>query len=611
MPATSSSPRRLLSWPRRLLQPGGGARIHDVSSIVWAGPGPANCSTGSTPAGRHGRRLRPCIAAVAVLLACTLAAAPAAAHESEQYSLPLGRDFADLGPHLSKIVHGAIVDAASRTNDEVADAIDNGASPRRIAALQSAGYLAGKVWEYLFAAIPANELLDLALASPPLRARYPGLVTMYRPPASIYDDPLLVVDITKAVRTFFRAGSISAGGVVFGTDKLIHFINVGRIYHVQFEAEVSRGESEQAAGRAAVYSTLLNPFTSEDGLLGMLSTGIYSNGDLAANYAGLLFYRNLSAPVPIGTRTLPPILERDGAGWRVVARPDSDFFTAFVTPHWNEVLNPNSYAGYVMDRLQVLLAERCADAVDWYRDPQGRRRTQAQFEMIESGLATYFGADYGHRANRGRKVTIASVCFAEGREEQGSIADDLGRSALWWAARNGDLERVRQLLSADVDAADVDGETPLHAAVRSGDAAVVSELIARGADPDRDALYGVTPLLLAASRGRTEIGETLLRAGADPNRRDHFGRTALHAAATRGDLQLAQALLRRGAQPQLADDGGATAPQLAARGQKDAMARLLRSAGGVPAGPAGSGVASWSGGSKSTKEQEDDFDDRH
>jgi len=546
-----------------------------------------------------------------MLLAGALSGWPAGANESEQYSLPLGRDFADLGPHLSKIVHAAITDAAVRTGDEIADAIANGESPHRIAELQSASYIADKVWGYLFVGIPTNELFDLALASPPVKARYPGLVTMYRPPASIYDDPLLALDITKAVRTFFRAGSISAGGVVFGTDKLVHFINVGRIYHVQYEARMSRGESEQTAGRAAIYSTLSNPFTSEYGLLGTLSTGIYSNGDLAANYAGMLFYRNLAEPVQIGARTLPPILERDGAGWRVVARPESDFFTAFITPHWNEALNPNRYAGYTMGRLQALLAERCADAVDWYRDPQGRRRTRAQFESIERELSTYFGADYGYQSNSGRKVTIASVCFADGSDEQAAAADDLGRSDLWWAARRGDLEGLRQLLPADLDAADADGETPLHAAVRSGNADVVIELVAGGADPNRAAYYGVTPLLLAAAHGQTEVGVALLRAGADPNGRDHFGRTPLHASAKRGDAELLRALLLQGAQPQLADDGGATPLELAVRGRKDAVAKMLRAGSGGATNLAAAGGGSASGGGDGEPLQEDDVSDRH
>ena len=71
---------------------------------------------------------------------------------------------------------------------------------------------------------------------------------MHRPTVSIYDDPLLVIDLTKAVRTFFRAGTINAGGTLFGTDKLIHFINVGKIYHAKYQSRVEQGKAEGDGG---------------------------------------------------------------------------------------------------------------------------------------------------------------------------------------------------------------------------------------------------------------------------------------------------------------------------------------------------------------------------
>jgi hypothetical protein len=562
----------------------------------------AGRATVSTAAARM-RRLVPRLAAATLLAAVLLPMPPAAAHESEQYSLPIGRDFADLGPYLTQIVHGAIVDAVAQTNDAIAEAIANGEPPRKIEELRSGVHIASKVWEFIFVAIPANELLDLALASEPVKARYPGLVTMYRPPMSIYDDALLVVDLTKAVRTFFRAGSISAGGVLFGTDKLVHFINIGRIYHAKYAERIDRGLTEEAAMRSAIESTGRNPLTSESGVLGTWSTGIYSNGDLAADYAGLLFYRNLSEPVRIGPRTLPPMLERDGPYWRVAVRPDSDFFTAFITPHWNEVLNPNRFVGYTAGRIRSQVGERCADALDWYRERHGRRRTQQQFEAIARDLTTFYGDYYGHRSNRDNRVTIASVCFrgqdgttpeaaASGTVAGAPDVDRFGRNGLWWAARDGDAGLVRQLASAggDVDAADIDGETPLHAAVRAASAASASELIARGADPNRAALYGVAPLLLAAMNGRTDVGLVLLRTGADPNARDLFGRTALHASVQRGDAVLTRALLERGAEPLLADDAGSTPLQLARARGDEAIAELLRRHGALAA-PAVAAVA--------------------
>jgi hypothetical protein len=414
---------------------------------------------------------------------------------------------------------------------------------------------------------------------------------MYRPPVSIYDDALLVVDVTKMVRTFVRAGSVDAGGVLFGTDKLIHFINVGRVYHAKYASRIERGLTEEAAMRSAIASTSRNLLTSEDGVLGMLSTGVYSNGDLAADYAGLLFYRNLVEPVRIGARTLPPMLERDGPHWRVAARPESDFFTVYFTPHWNEVLNPNRFAGYTAGRIRSQVAERCADAIDWYRDRHGRQRTREEFEAIARDLSTYDGYDYGHKANRNNRVSIAGVCLHGGpgvapatRADTPQV-DAFGRTELWWAARTGNAGRVRELAAAgaDVNAADVDGETPLHAAARAASADSASELVLRGADSNRAALYGVAPLMLAANNGRTEVGLVLLRAGADPNGRDLFGRTALHAAVERGDVVLARALLERGAERRLADDAGRTPLRIARARADEAIEVLLMPAGAGPA----------------------------
>lgn len=539
-------------------------------------------------------------------LACT---APALAHESEQYTLPAGRDFADLGPYFTRIVYDAVVGAAAETNAAIEQAVRAASSPSKLGELQSADYIAGKVWEHFFIAIPTNELLDATLITEPVQSRYPGLVTMYRPTVSIYDDPLLVIDLTKAVRTFFRSGTVSAGGAVFGTDKIIHFINIGRIYHGKYETRIQRGLPEKEAIKSAIASTSRNPLTSEYGVLGMWTTGIVSNGDLAADYAGLMFYRNLTETVHIGPRTLPPMLVRDGPYWRVQIEPDSDFFVAFITPHWNEVLNPGKYARYTSGRLRALIRERCEDALPWYRDPRGQPRGRAQFEAIERELATYFGADYGHESNPASPVTIADSCFPKGPDvvAKGDAAnaadrsatlpavtprrdsdpaaraaahDALDRTPLWWAAREGDVAQVRALATrAEVDMADFDGETPLHAAARVGSVAVVSELLDRGADPNRAALYGVTPLMQAAANGRIEVVTVLLQAGADPNARDLFGKTALHDAALRGNSRLTNYLLERGADLRIADDAGNTALHLAARRGNDKVVAMLLARG--------------------------------
>lgn len=541
---------------------------------------------------------------LSALLAGTLCAAvaPTAAHESEQYTLPAGRDFADLGPRFSHEFLSAIREAVTETNAAIDAALAAGDRPAQAQAqaqaLQSADHVSHQVWARLFAAYPTNELLDLGLLSAEARAQYPGLVTVYRPVESIYDDPLLLLDLSKSVRTLFRAGTVSAGGVLFGTDKIIHFINVGRIYHEVYLEALAQGLPEPEAAWQAVEATNANPLLSEDGMLGLMSTGIRSNGDLAANYAGLKFYRNLTEPVRIGDTLLRPMLQRDGAHWRVDVHDEDTVFTRFVTPHWNEVLNPNSYLGYVGRRVRVAIASRCDDVADWYRDGHGRPLGSAWFAARQDELATFHGEPYGHKLPAEHPVSVAEIC-ADVDAGRGSVRADavlwwggalpaepkpgLQRSALWRAAAAGRSDEVERLTArgTPLDRADIDGDTPLHTALRHGQLSTASLLIARGADAGRPAQHGVTPLLLAAAGGHAGLTAQLLQAGADPNARDRFGRTALQEAARRGDLSVASLLLRHGADATLASNAGTDALQWAQRAGHDDLLAALRASPAV------------------------------
>ncbi|TQN65279.1 Serine/threonine-protein phosphatase 6 regulatory ankyrin repeat subunit A [Colletotrichum shisoi] len=88
------------------------------------------------------------------------------------------------------------------------------------------------------------------------------------------------------------------------------------------------------------------------------------------------------------------------------------------------------------------------------------------------------------------------------------------------AAQSGLVEYVKHLLSSPdvaVDAADVQGKTPLWWAASFGRAEVVQVLIEAGADPDRDDAYnGLKPLHEASSKNHPEVVKVLLAAGVDP-----------------------------------------------------------------------------------------------
>jgi ankyrin repeat protein len=125
------------------------------------------------------------------------------------------------------------------------------------------------------------------------------------------------------------------------------------------------------------------------------------------------------------------------------------------------------------------------------------------------------------------------------------------------SARRKTAEVVRALLDAgaDVDAQNAVGLTVLWHAAQSNrpDAAIVSLLLQRGANPDViPSGYGNatatnrTLLHWIAESGPPGVAALLLKAGARPNIRDSRGDTPLTLAAARGEEETVRLLLRAG-----------------------------------------------------------------
>jgi ankyrin repeat protein len=112
-------------------------------------------------------------------------------------------------------------------------------------------------------------------------------------------------------------------------------------------------------------------------------------------------------------------------------------------------------------------------------------------------------------------------------------------------------------------------------AVRRGDAAAVRELIAAGADVNAAAVDGSTPLTYAAHGANLEITEALLAAGAEPNAASRYGVAPLHEASLVADAALIRALLDAGAEVDRALPEGETPLMLAARTNGVAAVKLL------------------------------------
>ncbi len=114
-------------------------------------------------------------------------------------------------------------------------------------------------------------------------------------------DSIYRVALSPAPASFlFDSPTVHVHGYYLGTDKIDHFFQQG---HEYFEL-VMKNEAEGADAAEAIAAAVAHGVKQEHKYYGTLASGVYSNGDLAANYAGMKFYLNLRHPVRIGERSV-------------------------------------------------------------------------------------------------------------------------------------------------------------------------------------------------------------------------------------------------------------------------------------------------------------------
>jgi serine/threonine-protein phosphatase 6 regulatory ankyrin repeat subunit B len=150
---------------------------------------------------------------------------------------------------------------------------------------------------------------------------------------------------------------------------------------------------------------------------------------------------------------------------------------------------------------------------------------------------------------------------------------ELGRTALWPAAKEGHAAVVQALLQAgaDVNKADDDGDASLSVAAS---AAIATMLIERGSHLNATNKLGQTALWRAAKEGRAGVAQALLQAGAEVNKASERGNAPLSVAAS---APIATMLIERGADVNATNRFGATALLLAAAEDRtDVVEALLQ-----------------------------------
>ena len=130
---------------------------------------------------------------------------------------------------------------------------------------------------------------------------------------------------------FSLSRNININGIYIGTDKFSHWMSTGARYYKKYENALKRGKSEEDAFRSAInYGIFLDRF-----VLGGVSSGVFSFGDLEANFQGLLLNRNFCR---VGEQNY---LKFDGRNWIMTRKID---VRDYVNPNWDETYNPSVFS---------------------------------------------------------------------------------------------------------------------------------------------------------------------------------------------------------------------------------------------------------------------------
>ena len=246
---------------------------------------------------------------VSILLTLViLANAPAAAAmETDQYNLPPAPLF-DIGDEVSDHIAESLFDAVAKINGEIAEhqACLNSppqkglkcglpqAERARLVYLQSNDAVANEDFKLLgdgsiILSNTGSWFLKHKFNREPARYK-----TSYS--ESIYiAEPIDYMTMSPTVRIY---------GTEFGTDKIEHMLQQGYTYYTIYKDEIAAGGTPATAAKKAVKWGRMTEWT----YFGMLVAGVYSNGDLVANYTGMKFYQGMTEPVQIGSVTRPAIL---------------------------------------------------------------------------------------------------------------------------------------------------------------------------------------------------------------------------------------------------------------------------------------------------------------
>ena len=346
---------------------------------------------------------------VHIFLCFTLLIAPLAAFafETDQFNLP-EKPLADIGAEVHEYVRENVEQAMAKINREIAArqrCLDDKAAKNcesaaknieRLQYLRSDAAIRRAVFNRLGSGIVPFTASGSWLDSHRFKAQPARYKSDFK--ESIYAAfPSNYLTISETVNLF---------GAQFGTDKIAHIYQQGYTYLRIYERGLAKGLSKEAATKRACDWGR----RSERTFYGTLVSGVYSNGDLAANYAGLRFYQNLTGETRIGETVHAPLVILENGAWKFNGAIDltENLLKPFVTNHLNEAWNPSVYTKVFGLRSSVRNHVKNRACAEWRAVYPNL--SKADFERGSNELQTWFGEDYGFRKSE-NFITVANTCF--------------------------------------------------------------------------------------------------------------------------------------------------------------------------------------------------------
>ena len=329
------------------------------------------------------------------------------AMETDQYNLPPTPLF-DIGDEVSAYVEENLSQAVNKVNADIAAhqaCLDNTATKvskcgsaeselKKLAYLRSNDAVAYEVF----------KLLGEGSIFVTKTGKWLNKHQFSHEPARFTTDYFKSIYVTLPTDYFTISPTVNLFGVEFGTDKIDHIFQQGYGYYKIYRKALTSGQSaDQAALKAVKWGQ-----KTERTYFGLLVSGVYSNADLVANYAGMKFYLGLTQPIQIGNTARPATLALKDGKWAINSENNlrDTLIKPFLTDHLNEALNPSVYAFNLFPSVRrIVRKQSCPQWRKMYPD-----LSKADLNARSSAMTLWNGEDYGF-TKKDKMVLIAETCF--------------------------------------------------------------------------------------------------------------------------------------------------------------------------------------------------------